>query len=91
MMSQCLAQPCTLSQYAPPAHAVLDGICPLVITFEVVGGVEWYDVAVSGTAVPALPLLTACTHCCVLVSSCWIRWYPLVLLITVWSVRCGGV
>jgi hypothetical protein len=47
-----------------------------------------YDAAVSGTAVPAPPLLTACTRCCVLVSSCWIRRYPLLFLVAVLSVRC---
>ena len=91
MMQRCLAQPCPLSLYALPAHAVVYGLCPLVITFEVVRGVELYDAAVSGTAVPAPPLLTACTHCCVLVSSCWIRRYPLLFLVAVLSVRCCGV
>ena len=31
-----------------------------------------------------------CTRCCVLVSSCWIRRYPLLFLIAVLSVRCCG-
>ena len=69
MMPRCLAQPCPLSLYALPAHAVVYGLCPLVIAFEVVRGVELYDAAVSGTAVPAPLLVTSCTHCCVLVSS----------------------
>ena len=90
MMSRCLEQPRTLSLYAL-AHAVVYGIYPLVITLEVIRGVEWYDVAVSGRAVPSLPLLTACRHCYVLVWSCWIRRYPLLLLVAVLSVRCGGV
>ena len=91
MMPRCLAQPCPLSLYALPAHPVVYGLGPLVITFEVVRGVELYDAAVSGTAVPAPPLLTACTHCGVLVLSCWIRRYPLLFLVTVLRVRCCGV
>ena len=91
MMPRCLAQPCPLSLYALPAHAVVYGICPLVITFEVARGVELYDAAVSGTAVPAPPLLTDCTHCCVLVSSCWIQGYPFLFLVAVLSVQCCGV
>ena len=61
------------------------------VTFEVVRGVELYDTAVSGTAMSAPPLLTACTHCCVLVPSCWIRRYPLLFLVVVLSIRCCGV
>ena len=86
MMPPYLAQPCPLSFYALPAHAIVYGLCPLVITFDVVRGVELYDAAVSGTAVPAPPLLTACTHCCLLVSSCWIRRHPLHFLVAVLSV-----
>ena len=91
MMPRCLAQPCPLSLYALPAHPVVYGLGPLVITFEVVRGVELYDAAVSGTAVPAPPLLTAWTHCCVLVSSCWIRRCPVLFLVAVLGVRCCGV
>ena len=91
-MPRCLAQPCPLSLYALPALLCTEYLVyPIVITFEVVRGVELYYAAVSGTAVPAPPLLTACTHCCVLVSSCWIRRYPLLFLFAVLSVRCCGV
>ena len=90
MMPRCLAQPCPLSLYALPAHAAVYAICPLVITFQVVRGVELYDAAVSGTAAPAPPLLTSCTHCFVRVSSCWIRRYPLLVLVAVLSGRCCG-
>ena len=65
MMPRYLAQPCPLSVYALPAHDVVYGLCSLGITIDVVRGVVLYDAAVSGTAVPTLPLLTACTHCCV--------------------------
>ena len=91
MMSRRLAQPCPLSIYALPAHPVVYGLCPLVITFEVVRGVELFDEAVSGTVVHAPPLLTACTRGGTLLSSCWIRRYPLLSLVAVLSVRCSGV
>ena len=91
MMPRCLAQPCPLSLCASPSHAVVYGISHLLITFHVVRGVELYDTAVSGTAGPAPPLLTACIHCCVLVPSCWIRRYPLLFLVTVLSGQCCGV
>ena len=90
LMPRCLAQPCPLSLYALPAHAVVYGLCPLGIMFEVVHGVELYDAAVSSTAVPAPPLLTACTRCCALLSS-FLRPYPLIFLVAALIVRCCGV
>ena len=65
VMPRCLAQPFPLSVYDLPAHAVVYGLCPLVITFEVARGVELYDAAMAGTAVPALRLRSPCTRCCV--------------------------
>ena len=91
MIPRCLAQPCLHFLYALLAHAFVYGLCPLVIKFEVVRGVELYDTAMSGTAVPAPPLFTTFTHGCVLVSSCWIRWYPLLFLVAFLSERCCGV
>ena len=91
MMPRRLARPCPLSFYALSAHALVYGLCPLVIAFEVVRGVELFDEAVSGTVVHAPPLLTACTHGGTLVSSCWIRRYPLLSLVVVLSVRCCGI
>ena len=92
-MPRRLARPCPLHLYSLRAHAVVYWFVlgPLEPTFENGHGVELYDAAVSGTAVPAPPLLTACTHCCVLVSSCWIRRYPLLFLVTVLSGQCCGV
>ena len=89
MMPRRLAQPCPLSLYSLSAHAVVY-LNTAVITFEVDRGVELYDAAASGTAMPSPPLLAACTRCRVLGSSCWIR-YQLLFLVAVLSVRCRGV
>ena len=60
MMRRCLAQPCPLSFYVLPAHSVVCGLCPLVITFEVFR-VELYDAAVSWHS-RARSLSTHCLH-----------------------------
>ena len=75
MMPRRLARPCPLPLYSLHVHAVVYWFVldPLEPTFENGHGVELYDAAVSGTAVPAPPVLTACTHCCVRVSRCWTR------------------
>ena len=79
-----------VSGTAVPAPPLLTACTHSRVTFEVVRGVELYDAAVSGTAAPAPPLLTSCTHCFVRVSSCWIRRYPLLVLVAVLSGRCCG-
>ena len=61
-MPRCLARQCPLPLYSLPAHAVVYWyvLGPLEPTFENGDGVEVYDAAVSGTAVPAL--LPFCRH-----------------------------
>ena len=55
MMPRHLALPCPFPLYPLPARAVVYWyvLGPLEITFEKGRGVELYDAAVSGTAVPA--------------------------------------
>ena len=67
IMPRRLARPCPLHLYSLRAHAVVYWFVlgPLEPTFENGHGVELYDAAVSGTAVPALPLHSPCTRCCV--------------------------
>ena len=67
MMPRRLARPCPLPLYSLHAHAVVHWFVlgPLEPTFENGHGVEWYDAAVSGTAVPALRLRSPRTRRCV--------------------------
>ena len=71
-MPRCLAQPRLHPLYSLPALAALYQFVlgSLEPTFENGRGVELYDAvvshaAVSDTAVPALPLRSPCTRCCV--------------------------
>ena len=60
-----LARPCPLPLYSLHVHAVVYWFVldPLEPTFENGHGVELYDAAVSGIAVPAFPLRSPCTRC----------------------------
>ena len=65
-MPRRLARPCPLHLYSLRAHAVVYWFVlgPLEPTFENGHGVELYDAAVSGTAVPGLPIRSASTRGC---------------------------
>ena len=65
MMPRRLARPCPLPLYSLHVHAVVYWFVldPLEPTFENGHGVELYDAAVSGIAVPAFPLRSPCTRC----------------------------
>ena len=67
MMPRRLARPSPLPLYSLPAHDVVYWfvLSPLEPTFENGHRVELYDAAVSGTALPALPLRSPCARCCV--------------------------
>ena len=65
-MLRRLAWPCPLPLYSLSAYAVMHWhvLGPREITCAKGRGAELYDSAVSGTAVPTLPLLSTATRCC---------------------------
>ena len=67
MMPWRLARPSPLPLYLLPSDAVVYWFVlgPLEPPFENGRGVALFDATLSGRAVPALPLRSPCTRCCI--------------------------